>query len=175
MIETERLLLRKFTMDDVEDAYQMHLDPEVRRFLPWEGSTHEEIAHLIEYHILGDYEKHGFGRLAVVHKKDNKFIGFNGLKYVEELDGIDIGYRLRRDYWGQGIATESSIPVMHYGFSQLKLERIIAGAVFGNDASIRVMKKLGMTYDKDVVIEGDPIHLYSATPSQFYNTHKISE
>ena len=155
MIETERVLLRKFTLDDVDDAWEMNRDPEVRKYLLGEGEpTRDQVRKLIEQNTLGDYEKYGYGRLAVIHKADNRFIGFTGLKYMPDLDEVDVGYRLCRDYWNQGLATEATRPTIEYGFRELNLDRIIAMALPGNKASIRVMQKLGLTFWKNVIEEG---------------------
>ena len=124
-IETERLLLRPFTLDDVEASYQMNSDPEVTRYTNDGGvKTREQIRHLIKDHVLSDYQKHGFGRFAVVLKEENRFIGFSGLKYLPDLDEVDIGYRFLRAYWGQGFATESARVSMKFGFEELNLEEL---------------------------------------------------
>jgi RimJ/RimL family protein N-acetyltransferase len=85
-IETERLLIRPFTMDDIEPSYQMNLDGEVSRYTSDGGVvSREEIERRIVEHVFGDYQKHGFGRLAVELKSEKKFIGFTGLKYMDEV------------------------------------------------------------------------------------------
>jgi ribosomal-protein-alanine N-acetyltransferase len=161
MIETERLILRKFTIDDVEESYQMNKDPTVQRYLPSEGPlTRKNVEHMIKNNVLADYKEHGFGRLAVIHKQDNRFIGFTGLKYVPEFDAVDIGYRLNSAYWGQGLATESALPTIEYGFKVLKLPRIVAAAIADNQGSIRVMEKLGMHFEKTLELDGHPCVYY---------------
>ena len=155
MIETERTLLRRFTLDDVEDGYQMNRDPEVRKYIVGEGeTTRENVRMLIKNNTLADYEKYGFGRLAIIHKQDNRFIGFTGLKYLDDLDEVDVGYRLIREYWGQGLATEATRPTIEYGFETLGLKRIVAMALPENKGSIRVMEKLGMKFEKIITIDG---------------------
>ena len=94
-------------MEDVEPSYQINLDSEVSRYTG-DGGVHtlEEIESMIKDHVLVDYEKHGYGRFAVDYKQNNQFIGFAGLKFLPELNEVDIGYRFARSYWGQGLATE---------------------------------------------------------------------
>lgn len=155
IIETERLILRPHTMDDVEPSYQMNLDEEVSRYTGDGGvQTREAIHRRIKENVLGDYAKYGFGRFAVILKSENKFLGFSGLKYLPDLDSVDLGYRLRKDYWGKGYATESARASLDFGFNELKLPKIIALALPGNKASTHVMDKLGFEYDKMVVDEG---------------------
>ena len=167
MIESERLQLRWFTEDDVEPSYQMNLDPEVSRYT-MDGGVHsrQEIHDLIYDNVFGDYQKYGFGRFAVIHKADNQFIGFAGLKRLEEGE-VDLGYRLRREYWGQGIATEASRMSLEYGFGTLGLLRIIAMAHAENTASINVMKKLGFHFEKQIAEDGCPVHCYALPQADF--------
>ena len=168
MIESERLLLRWFTEDDVEPSYQMNLDPEVTRYT-LDGGVHsrQEIHDLIHNNVFADYRKYGFGRFAVIHKSDNQFIGFAGLKRLEEGE-VDLGYRLRREYWGQGIATEASRMSLEYGFGTLELLRIIAMAYAENAASINVMKKLGFHFEKQIQEDGCPVHCYALPKADFF-------
>ncbi len=150
-LETERLILRPFTMDDVDPAYEMNLDPEVSRYTHDGGvRPRDDIESRIKNDVLGDYTKHGFGRFVVIHKADDRFIGFSSLKFVDEFDEVDLGYRFVQAYWGQGIATEAGWASLDFGFNQLKLSRIIAVALEENQGSINVMDKLGFTFDKTI-------------------------
>lgn len=165
IIETERLILRRYTMDDVQDAYEVNLDPEVSRYTCDGGvKTLEEIRQIIKNNVLGDYEKHGFGRYAVIYKPDNKFIGFSGLKYLPEYDTVDIGYRFAKKYWGMGIATESARPFLKYGFETLKLKEIIGLVVPENTASSNVLKKLGLTFEGIQEFFGETVEKYVIYP-----------
>ena len=164
ILETKRLIIRKFTIDDVEDSYQMNLDPEITRYTNDGGvQTKEEIHHRIKNHVLADYNKYGYGRWAVDLKPENRFIGFCGLKFISELNEVEVGYRFLQDYWGLGIATEAATPVVHYGFEQLELNRIIGLVMPENIASIRVLEKLGFAYEKNIMEEGESIQCYVKT------------
>ena len=161
MIETERLILRRFTLDDVNAAWEMNRDPEVTKFILGEGPpSRERVRELIEKNTLADYEKYGYGRMAIVHKADNCFIGFTGLKYLDDMQEVDVGYRLIRKYWGRGLATEATRPTVDIGFNDLKLDRVIAMALPDNAASVRVMQKLGMTFWKEIEEDGHPVVVY---------------
>jgi RimJ/RimL family protein N-acetyltransferase len=103
---------------------------------------------------LADYRKHGFGRWACVHKASSEVIGFAGLKHLDELNEVDIGYRLLPAYWGAGLATEASQAAVDYGFQQLRLKRIIGLVDPQNAASVRVLEKLGLTFAGMVTYAG---------------------
>ena len=148
LIETERLVLREITFDDKEELFQLHTDPMVQK---WTGEPVVESMKEIEQAIrirLNDYRKYGFGRLALIRKETSEFMGWAGLTYLPEFDKVDLGYRLKKKYWGQGYATEASKAIIDYGFNVLNLDLIIAIALPENKASIRVMEKVGMIYDQ---------------------------
>lgn len=154
-IETQRLILRAFTLDDVDAVYQMNLEPEVTRYTHDGGVQPREVVEArIRDDYLGDHEKWGFGRLAVVLKADQRVLGICGLKRVEDDPETDLGYRFRRDCWGRGYATESATAVIAHGFEQLGLQIITATARLDNEASFRVMSKLGMQ-EIDRMVTGD--------------------
>jgi ribosomal-protein-alanine N-acetyltransferase len=161
--ETDRLILRKFTLADVDAAYEFDQHPEVQKYLGEGPVSREEVERRIREDLLGDYAKYGFGRMAVVHKKDQRVIGFSGLKRVEELGEVDIGWRLHFDYWGQGLATESARPILEYGLKELQLPRIIALAMPKNKASIRIMEKLGMRFIRNFLFDGVEAVWYEIT------------
>ncbi len=148
LIETERLVLREITFDDKEELFQLHSDPKVQK---WTGepvvTSMKEIEQAIRIR-LNDYKKYGLGRLAVIQKTTNEFIGWAGLTYLPEFDNVDLGYRLKKKYWGMGFATEASKAIIDHSFNVLNIDLIIAIALPENKASIRVMKKVGMIYDK---------------------------
>ena len=136
MIETERLILRKITLDDKEELFKLHSDPDVQKYTgePVVESI-EEIEKAIRARIK-DYEKYGYGRWATILKNGMQFVGWAGLAYLPEFDEIDIGYRFLPEYWGLGLATEASHAILNYGFDKLKLRNIIAIAMKENRASI---------------------------------------
>ena len=161
ILETERLILRPFTLDDLDASYEMNLDPEVSRFTGDGGViSKDELKRRIEEDVMGDYKKYGYGRFAVELKENNKFIGFSGLKYLPEYDVVDLGYRFIKKYWGRGYATESCVASVKFGFETLKLEDIIGLVLSENIASIRVLTKLGFLFDKEVVEDGLLAHQY---------------
>ena len=167
IVETDRLLIREFVEQDAEEFYAFNSDPEVMRYTGEALSENvEQVRQMIR--AYPDYRMHGFGRWAVVYKPDHRIVGFNGLKYLEELDEVDLGYRFRTDYWGRGIATESSRAIVRYGFERLGLEQIIGLVLPENLRSIRVLEKIGMRYDRVIEHVGENVQRwYVDRPSYF--------
>lgn len=160
-IETDRLILRPFTEADIAGAYEMNLDVEVSKYTGDGGVvSYDEIARRIKEHVLADYQKYGYGRLAVEVKGGDKFIGFAGLKYLEDLKAVDLGYRFMSNYWGKGYATEAARALVDFGFKTLGLKELIAMTLPENQGSIRVLEKLHFNYDKQMMDEGDLVNLY---------------
>ena len=154
---TERLVLRKFEASDAQALYELCSDPEVMRYTGEPLMTSVDEARVgIETHP--DWVDPGYGRWGVVLRElgeDSPPSGFCGLKYLPEIDEVDIGYRLRTQYWGRGLATEAARASIEYGFSVLELPRIIGLVLPGNPASIRVLEKLGLERDGDVEYFGE--------------------
>ncbi len=146
---TERLLLRPFVEEDAPAFIRMISDPEVNKYTGeiYDPDTPlDEVVRLMNIAPLGDYKKYGYGRHAVVDKANNQVIGFTGLKYLDDMDKVDIGYRFFPEYWGRGIATESCWPMLKYGFEDLKLDSIVGIAMPENVASCHVLEKIGLRY-----------------------------
>ena len=146
-IETQRLLLRKITPDDLYDMYKLDSDPRVHQYLEPNGLNRSiaDARKSIDY-IISQYNDLGIGRWAVIEKSSGKFIGWTGLKLT---NFYDIGYRLIPDYWGRGYATESALPAMEYGFRELKIETLYGITHADNQASHKVLLKLGLKHKED--------------------------
>jgi RimJ/RimL family protein N-acetyltransferase len=143
-LETERLLLREFGLDDLAAFYELGTDPALTRFTGGVAlKDMDEAREVLLARPLADYRKHGFGRWACVLKSSGRIIGFAGLKYLEDLGEVDLGYRLLPAYWGLGLATEASRAVLDHGFGPLGLEEIIGLVDPENRPSVRVLEKLG--------------------------------
>jgi len=149
LFETTRLTLRRFTIEDAPAVLAFGSNEDVIRHTGDKLiTTLAEAESIINDIWLPEYEKYGYARMAVVHKKDKKVIGFAGLKYESEWEATDIGYRFLPEYWGKGIATEASFPFIFYGFQVLKLPKIMGVAYTNNPASCKVLKKLGLKLKK---------------------------
>jgi RimJ/RimL family protein N-acetyltransferase len=162
-IETERLYLREFTMADAQLLMDLNSDPEVIRYT---GDGHvENIAEaekIISDIILPQY-KNKMGRWAVHLKSNDEFIGWCGLKYIEELDEIDLGYRYFRKYWNQGYGSEAALACMKYGWETLQLKKIVGRAALENINSRRILEKVGMKFTGNIFEHGDEVAKYIIT------------
>jgi ribosomal-protein-alanine N-acetyltransferase len=161
IIETRRLLLREFVLEDAEAVYQIQSDPDVMRYTGEAPLPNVDAARdMLAERPLADYARCGFGRWACVLKGTGEVIGGAGLKYLPELDDVDLGYRLRRDYWGQGLATEAARACVEYGFGSLKLRWIIGLVEAENAASVRVLEKTGFRFEGEVEYRGEVVAKY---------------
>ncbi|MBL7882505.1 MAG: GNAT family N-acetyltransferase [Bacteroidia bacterium] len=159
-LETERLYLREFSIEDVQLLIDLNADEEVTRYTGDGPVKDLEEAKRILTDIIFPQYKNNIGRWAVHLKSSNEFIGWCGLKDIQEDNEVDLGYRFFKKHWGKGYATESAKAVLEYGVNKLKLKNIIARAAKENTASIHVIKKLGMTYLKDDICAHDPAEVY---------------
>src|SRR5258708_5780602 len=153
--ETERLSLRQFHDGDADAMDLVFGDPVVMQYGRGVQTRQWVRDWLDRRHEI--YQKFGFGLWAVVESHSQEVIGYCGLTYFPDIGGqpeTEIGYRLARPYWGHGYATEAALAVRDYSFDVLKLPRLIALIDPQNVASIRVAKKIGMVYEKDVMLEG---------------------
>ena len=148
VLETDRLLLRKASLDDAADIFEYASDHEVPRFMPWE--PHQSIQTTYEYleHVLDGYRQHSPGPWALVHKRDAKMIGTCSFgSWERDHRRAEIGYVLNRRYWGQGYMAEAVRAIIAFGFRELGLNRIQARCDVPNIGSARVMEKAGMSFE----------------------------
>lgn len=157
ILETDRLLLREFVLDDAEALFRMVSDPDVTRYTGDGVKTLEEAKQGLEERLLEDYRKYGYGRWATVDKSTGKVIGFAGLKYLDEVSEVDLGYRFFKEYWGHGLATEAAKAVLDYGIRVLRLPRIIGIADIENKASLRVLEKVGFQFERFATYGGHDV------------------
>lgn len=106
-------------------------------------------------------------RWATIYKANQRLIGHCGLEYLASLDSVEVNYLLARKYWGQGLATESAIALLSYGFDTLQFERLVALAKPENFASLRVMEKIGMQLEKNIQLYGVEWVLYTIDRNQW--------
>ena len=154
-LETERLVLRRFTESDVDNLHALDGDPEVMRFINGgRPAAREAIRDETLPRFLRAYERfEGFGVWAAIEKSTGEFVGWFEF-YPREEEGevevdpeeVELGYRLRRSAWGKGYATEGSRALIRKGFTELGVRRVVAETMAVNAASRRVMEKAGLKY-----------------------------
>ena len=164
-LETERTLMRKLTKEDANNFYDLNLDREVLKYTgdkPFEN-LQASIDFLAGY---DQYEKYGVGRLAVIEKSSSKFIGWCGLKFCQDKNEYDIGFRFYQKYWNKGFATETAKKCIDHGFHELGIERIIGRAMKENIGSVKVLEKIGMTFKAYFEFEESEGIIYERTKDQ---------
>ena len=159
-LETRRLRLRLFTLDDLPVMFKLNSDPDVIKYADTPARDLQEARQRLEQGPLSDYEKYGYGRFAVEWKETGKVIGFCGIKYLPEIDLPEVGFRYLKEYWGRGIGTEAARVCVDFARDDLKIKKLIALIIPENTASIRVAEKLGMT-------KGPLIHIYDLDALQY--------
>lgn len=164
LIETERLYLRRLTESDANDLFELDSNPKVHKYLGNNPvKSIEESQNQIK-NVLKQYEEFGIGRLAMINKETNEFIGWSGIKFERELrkefDYYDLGYRLKEICWGHGYATEAAIGSLEYGFNELRLNEINACADVNHVVSNKILKKIGFITDGTFTFEGSLINWY---------------
>lgn len=164
MIETERLVLRPFTTEDLDELAGIRADPEVMRYIG--DQSRERVEQRLHYYI-SLYESHGFGMWAVIDKETGVMIGWCGLIFLDETPEVEVGYGVARPYWGRGLMTEAARASLRYGFERAGLDRIVAVAMPENRASRRIMEKLGMHYEKNVLHYGHDVAYYAIGRDEF--------
>lgn len=166
-ILTSRLILRPFTMTDNSALMAVFGDEEVMRF--GDGvQSYEQVSRWLRQITEDIYPKYKFGPMAVILRSTNELVGYCGLFPFDDIDGspeFELGYRLERSAWGLGYATEVSIAICENAKHKLGLKRIVSLIDPENARSIRVAEKLGMHFEKDVMLPGydHPDRLYSAS------------
>jgi len=161
--ESERLLYRPLELTDADALFELNKNPNVHRYL-WQKPEVEidESLKVIEY-VQKQYKENGIGRFATILKETSEFIGWTGIKFVNDhvengnTNFYDYGYRLAENHWNKGYATEATIFWLDYGFNQINIKIMNAYTHAENGASNRVLSKCGMDFmenypDKDGVI-----------------------
>ena len=145
VLETERCYLRELIVDDAQSFYDLNADPEVVKYTgdkPFVNLA-EAKSFLENYN---QYQLYGYGRWAVIEKQNGKFLGWCGLKYMPDIDEIDLGYRFFRKYWNYGYATETAKACIEHGFNQLNMSKIVGRSMEANEGSVKVLEKVGMEF-----------------------------
>lgn len=158
--ETPRLLLRKKTIDDAPFFLELNADPLVTQYTGDGAFENLKAAEDIVKYVISQYDKNGYGRWLVANKETGEPLGWCGLKYHDDTQETDLGYRFMQKHWGKGYATEASLACIDYGFKVLKLNRIYGQAMKENIASINVLKKVGMTYLREDLCVGHESFIY---------------
>ena len=160
ILQTPRLILRQFEPTEANLLLDLNSDEAIVKYVHEPTlKTIDEATYILENIILPQYQL-GLGRWACFTGKENTFIGWCGLKYIREKDEIDLGYRFKQIFWGNGYATESANAVLKYGFETLQLNKIVGRAHIENLASIRVLEKIGLIYSGEAFEDNCPVKCF---------------
>jgi [ribosomal protein S5]-alanine N-acetyltransferase len=161
ILETPRLRLLPWQPDDWLQLRPIAQDPEVMRYIsngqPWPD---ERIREFVARQANG-FEARGFCLWKLTDKRTQEMIGFCGLQPLAETPDVEIGWWLARARWGKGLATEAAREVLRDGFERAHLQRIVAIAQPENLASIHIMEKLGMHFEREITHRGFRVVLYA--------------
>ncbi|WP_437827288.1 GNAT family N-acetyltransferase [Sorangium sp. So ce1153] len=154
VLATERLDLRPHGPSDVQFMIALNSDPEVIRYTGDAAFASEEEARAVIGRLARQFEAWRMGRFIALHRSTGEKLGWCGLRWHEELELADLGYRFFRKHWGQGYATEAAAACVRYAFEELGLPRLVAHAMLENAASVRVLEKLGFRRTGPTVFKG---------------------
>jgi RimJ/RimL family protein N-acetyltransferase len=156
VLETERLILRRFRVDDAEFVLKLVNEPSFLRYIGDKKIRSIEDAR--QYLLSGpvaSYERHGFGLCPVELRETHTPIGMCGLLKREELPEPDIGFALLPEFWNKGFAFEAAAAVLQDARERLGIERILAITSLDNEASIKLLERLGFTFQKITKLAAD--------------------
>lgn len=161
-IKTARLTLRSFTLQDAESLHQILSITGVLEYFPNPDPPDLEHVQKLVQSRIDHWGDHDYGWWAVEPNGEGELIGWSGLLNLPETDEIEIGYLLSKPYWGKGLATESAIAGLDYGFNSLGIEKIIGIVHPENVASQKVLEKIGLRFKEQTEYFGMECYKYFA-------------
>jgi RimJ/RimL family protein N-acetyltransferase len=159
-LASERLLLRMFRQSDFDAYAEMCGDPEVMRFLGDGQPLSRADAWRNLALVVGHWQLRGFGLWAVEEKRTGSLVGRVGCWQPEGWPGFEVGWVLRRQFWGKGYATEAAIQSVDFAFNRLGRERVISLIQPENSGSVAVAQRLGMRFDGYTEVLSRPVLVY---------------
>ena len=166
VLETERLVLRRFTPDDAPLILHLLNEPLFLRFIGDKNvRTLEDAGQYLRHGPLASYAKHGFGLFHVSLKADGTPIGMCGLLKRDTLEDVDVGFAYLPQFGGQGYATEAARATLDYGLTVLGLKRIVAITAPDNTASMNVLNKIGLSHTATLKLAGYTTDSFLFTPA----------
>ncbi|MDP9138241.1 MAG: GNAT family N-acetyltransferase [Pseudomonadota bacterium] len=169
VIETPRLILRKFREDDLDDLCVLYADHDIRRYFPDGVLNRDQTKEELDWYLQGGFPGHPeLGLWATIHRTSGRFIGRCGLIpwTIDDKLEIETAYLIARDFWRQGLGAEAAGALIRHGFTKLGLTRLIALIDTENIASIRTAEKTGFRFEREAVVEGTTAQLYSVSATE---------
>jgi ribosomal-protein-alanine N-acetyltransferase len=160
-LETERLIIRDWRLEDAAAAFSVYGDPEVMRYVGT-GQPHESLEQTrvsLRRSILRDKDK-AMGFWAIDLKMTGELIGGGLLKYLPDHSDVEVGYHLGKKWWGKGYATEIARALVKYGFEGLNLQKIVGVTYLENVPSQRILEKAGLAHQGSTTYVDIPVELF---------------
>jgi len=164
VIETPRLVLRRFRADDLDELCLLYADAEVRRFFPEGTLNRAQTREELDWHLNGDAPGSPLLELwATIHRPTGRLIGRCGfIRWViEDQPEIEIAYLLSKEFWRQGLGAEVACALVQHGLVRLARPRLIALIAPGNVASVRTAERAGLRFERVIDFDGKEAQLYS--------------
>jgi RimJ/RimL family protein N-acetyltransferase len=160
--ESERLFLRRFVAADAADLFRFESNPELVRYIRPPVQRFEETINKVQEAIRYYDRNPGLGMFPACAKDDGRFVGCFVIRYFDEerKDEVEVGYGLLKEEWGKGLATEMFQKLTEYGFSVLKLPKLMAVVDPLNEPSRKVLEKAGFRCTKDILHQGRLLKYY---------------
>lgn len=161
-VDSDLFAMRSLQASDLDALAAIWSDPEVTQFLPSRGVpiSREQTEQSLQS-FLNHWQQRGYGVWAIVEKNASQMVGYCGLRYLNELNEVEVLYGLSKSYWGKGIATKAVEASVSYGFSTTEMNKFIIMTMPENLASRRVAEKVGFQYENQIHIFGLEVLYYS--------------
>jgi ribosomal-protein-alanine N-acetyltransferase len=177
-LSTERLVLRRMSMDDAADMFENSSDPEMTRYVGWDAHRTIEDSRAFLATVIEQYHNGHVANWGIEQRENGRLIGTCGFIYWNITHArAEIGYALGRKYWNMGYMTEAVDEVLRFGFQRMELNRIEARCEVENIASARVMEKCGMSFEgvlrQHMLVRGSfrDLKMYSILRGEWEQAH----
>ena len=167
MLETKRLLHRKFVSEDLDKLIEMRVNNDVMKYIGGENMQNPDALKTRLTYYISCYKDRELGMHAMFWKDTNEMIGWSGLQPLENSNKIEVSYGMTKSFWKMGIGYETAAMWLNFGFNNTELERIAAVADEKNIASWKIMEKLGMTHEKNEEHYGMECVFYAISKQTF--------
>ena len=166
IFQTERLAVRHFDPDDGREFCEINSDPTVKKSIG-DGLVNTLAQEQTDFDrvLLSYTDTSPLGKLAVILREKDTIIGACNLRLFGQTDDVEIGYRFKPAYWGQGYATELAIGLVNYCFIELGLSRVVATTNLDNYASMNVLRKAGFRLEREMIHHGLLLNYFTNTQS----------
>lgn len=172
VLETDRLVLRHFALEDAAFILELLNEPGWMRYIGDRGvDSLENARKYIENVPCASYSRHGFGLWAVELKEDRSLVGMCGLIKRDTLEDVDIGFALLSRYEGKGYAREAAKATLDYARDHLELSRIVAITTMDNNRSGSLLERIGMRYEGTIIQSNDTLRLFAIEFADGWNSN----